>query len=113
MIWALDRTPGGGSGYPDPMTSMNRTRRAVAVGAFLLATAAAPVVAALATSGTAAPQAGQGQCLAWFGARDTGKCIGWATSSAPAWSVGTNGIYVNPAQPGQSVTPPFSPGYGG
>lgn len=83
---------------------MKRTRRSVAVGAFLVAAVAAPVVSALATSGTVAPQAGQGQCLAWFGARDTGKCIGWANTSAPAWSVGTNGIYVNPNQPGQSFT---------
>jgi len=95
-----------------PMASMKRTRRAVAVGAFLLAAGAAPLVSAL-TTDTAAPQAGQGQCLAWFGARDTGKCIGWANTSAPAWSVGTNGVYINPAQPGQSVLPPTHPGYGG
>ncbi len=98
------------------MTSTNRTRRAIAVGAFLVATGAvvaAPTLSALATPDAVTPQAGQGQCLAWFGARDTGKCIGWANSSAPAWSVGTNGIYVNPAQPGQSVTSPFGPGYGG
>lgn len=94
-----------------PMATMKRTRRSVAVGAFLVAAVAAPVVSALATSGTVAPQAGQGQCLAWFGARDTGKCIAWANTSAPAWSVGTNGIYVNPNQPGQSITP--GGGFGG
>ncbi len=94
------------------MASMKRTRRAVAVGAFLLAAGAAPLVSAL-TETAVTPQAGQGQCLAWFGARDTGKCIGWANTSAPAWSVGTNGVYINPAQPGQSVLPPSHPGYGG
>ena len=82
---------------------MQRVQRAVVVGAFLVAAAAAPAVAGLsAGAGVAQAQPGQGQCLAWLGARDTGKCIGWANSSAPAWSVGSQGIFVNPAQPGQS-----------
>lgn len=89
------------------MASTQRTRRAIAVGAFLVAAAAAPAISGLST-GVAQAQPGQGPCLAWFGARDTGKCIAWGMSSAPAWSVGTNGVYINPAQPGQSVNSPGS-----
>lgn len=89
------------------MTSTKRTRRAVAVGAFLVATGAAvaaPAISALTTHDAAVQADGQGQCLAWFGSRDTGKCIGWAFSNQPAWSVGTNGIGVStgPMFPGQS-----------
>ncbi len=87
------------------MASMQRARRAVAVGAFLVAAAAAPAIAAVASPDDIAPQAqGPGQCLAWFGARGTGKCIGWADSSAPSWSVGTDGVNTGPLLPGQTFT---------
>ncbi len=86
------------------MASTQRIRRAVVVGAFLVAAAATPAIA-VSSTGVAQAQPGQGRCLAWFGARDTGKCIAWSSSSAPAWSVGTQGVYINPAQPGQSLGP--------
>jgi hypothetical protein len=58
----------------------NRTRRAVAVSAFAVAAAAGPAFAA-ATISTAAPQgyqAAPGQCLAWFGNQEDGKCLGYS-----------------------------------
>jgi hypothetical protein len=87
------------------MASMQLARRVVAVGALAVAAAVAPAVSALTTPDAAAQaQPGKGQCLAWFGSRDGGKCIGWAESSAPNWSIGTDGITTGPLLPGQSFT---------
>ena len=96
------------------MASMKRTRRAVAVGArSCWPPGHLPLVSAL-TETAVTPQAGQGQChLAWFRGPGHRQMHRLGQYSAPAWSVGTNGVYINPAQPGQSVLPPSHPGYGG
>ncbi len=57
-----------------------KTRRVIAISAFAAAAAAGPVIAAT-TISTAAPQdyqAAPGQCLAWFGNQEDGKCLGYS-----------------------------------
>jgi hypothetical protein len=51
----------------------------IAAGAFVVA-AAGPAFAAATVPATAPQdhQAGPGQCLAWFGNRDDGKCLGYS-----------------------------------
>ena len=57
-----------------------KTRRVIAISAFAVAAAAGPVIAAT-TISTSAPQnyqAAPGQCLAWFGNQEDGKCLGYS-----------------------------------
>lgn len=53
----------------------NRARRLVAAGAFAVAAVAAPFAAAVVSTG-ADVQVAQGNCLAWFGNKEDGKCLG-------------------------------------
>ncbi|MDV3128333.1 hypothetical protein M1247_25695 [Mycobacterium sp. 21AC1] len=92
------------------MTLINtRTRRFIAVGAFAVATAAAPALFA-----ATAPQAGTDvnaapACLAWFGNKENGKCLSYSNGT-PA-QVGTpwvgggpnGGVYSGPLLPGTSI----------
>lgn len=91
----------------------NRARRLVAAGAFAVAAFAVPFAAsALSTS-----EAGQplGQCLAWFGNKEDGHCLG--VSNGNGINVGTpevglngqNGVGVNtsPLIPGQTINDPY------
>jgi hypothetical protein len=89
-----------------------RTRRFVAVGAFVAAAAAAPAFIA-----TVAPQGGGDvtagpACLAWFGNREDGKCLSYSNSgggSAPSFSIGgqgtgnNGGLSTGPLLPGQTI----------
>ena len=57
-----------------------KTRRVIAISAFAVSAAAGPVIAAT-TISTSAPQnyqAAPGQCLAWFGNQEDGKCLGYS-----------------------------------
>lgn len=88
--------------------------RVLAVGAFAVTAAVAPVYAAVTTPDPATEATGK--CLAWLGARGTGKCIGTEydgqigpsfnfggpASSGPAFSTG-------PLLPGQTFTQSLAP----
>ncbi|MGE2723972.1 DUF7155 family protein [Mycolicibacterium pulveris] len=66
------------------MTSTNnRARRLVAAGAFAVAAVAAPFAASVVSTGTDAEgaQVAQGGCLAWFGNKEDGKCLGYSNGN--------------------------------
>ena len=92
-----------------------KTRQVIAISAFALAAAAAPVIAAT-TLSTSAPenfQAGPA-CLAWFGNQEDGKCLSYSngqTSSIGTPDIGIGGsegngigISTGPLLPGQTFT---------
>lgn len=90
----------------------NRARRLVAAGAFAVAAVAAPFAAsALVTSASDVPMA-QGPCLAWFGNKEDGKCLGYSNGNGV--NVGTPyiGLYgpdgagfsTGPLLPGTTIT---------
>lgn len=88
-------------------------RRLVLVGAFAVATAAAPVVALSAAGSQSSVQA-QPPCLAWFGNKEDGKCLSYSNSGggggvgfgSPGISVGSNGVNSGPLLPGQTWNVP-------
>jgi len=99
-------------------TAKNRARRIAAVGAFAVAAAAVPVLAALGSSTTSTSTA-TGDCLAWVGSRDDGQCIGHSNGN-PTY-IGTPqfgyfgpdtgnpgmGIMTGPLLPGQTISVPL------
>ncbi len=98
------------------MASVSRGRLAVA-GALAAAALAAPALAVLGTSATASAE---GPCLAWFGSRDEGMCMGYSNGSptyigTPAlgvWGPGYGnglGITTGPLLPGQTITQGIRP----
>ncbi|WP_425436960.1 DUF7155 family protein [Mycobacterium aquaticum] len=86
-----------------------RTRRFVAVGAFVaagVASVAAPAFMSQQTV-TAGPA-----CLAWFGNKDDGKCLSYSNNGngyAPSFSIGpqgtgqNGGLTTGPLLPGQTI----------
>ena len=96
------------------MTSINnRTRRFVVAGVFAVAAVAAPI-ATSALEGTS--DAGQplSQCLAWFGNKEDGHCLG--VSNGNGINIGTPqvgldqggaGVSTGPMLPGQTITDPY------
>ena len=93
------------------VTSTNiRARRLVAAGAFAVAAVAAPLAASvLSASDSTEPVA---QCLAWFGNKEDGHCLG--VSNGNGINVGTPQIGLDQGGPAFS-TGPLLPGriYGG
>ncbi len=103
------------------MGSMQRARRAVVVGAFVVAAAAAPAYAVFSTPDAANDQAG-GRCLAWLGSMADGQCIAYSNSNG-AGSVnggippvaiggpnsGNPGLSTGPLFPGQTINVPLAP----
>ncbi len=90
-----------------------KTRRLIALSAFAVAAAAGPAFAAT-TISTPAPQDYQaypGECLAWFGNQEDGKCLGYS-NGAPI-SAGTPGVGLwGPNGNGIGVsTGPIGPSY--
>ena len=94
----------------------NANTRRLAVAGILAAVAiTAPVLAALATS--ASPEvSATGQCLAWFGSRDDGQCMGYSNGSptyigTPNMGVwGPNGGFsTGPLVPGQTFNQGLNP----
>jgi hypothetical protein len=61
------------------LVASKKTRRVIALGAFAAA-AAVPVIAATTISAPEPQtyQAAPGQCLAWFGNQEDGKCLGYS-----------------------------------
>ncbi|WP_369803957.1 hypothetical protein [Mycobacterium sp. 1274761.0] len=86
-----------------------KTRRWIIVSAFAAATAAAPViVAATLTSAEPQQQAYPGQCLAWFGNQEDGKCLGYSNgqpiSGGTPWGVyGPNNYQNGVMLPGTTI----------
>ena len=93
------------------VTSTNiRARRLVAAGAFAVAAVAAPLAASvLGSADSGQPEA---QCLAWFGNKEDGHCLG--VSNGNGINVGTPQIGLDQGGPAFSTGPLF-PGriYGG
>ena len=95
-----------------------RTRRLIAVSAFAVAAAAGPAFAATMISTTEPQdyQAAPGQCLAWFGNQDDGKCLGYSNGQPINAGTPDIGIYgpngsgigvsTGPLLPGQTFTGP-------
>jgi hypothetical protein len=87
-----------------------RTRRLIALGAFAAAAAAAPVIAATTISASAPKdyQAYPGQCLAWFGNQEDGKCLGYSNgqpiNGGTPWGIyGPNNYQNGVMLPGTSI----------
>ena len=81
---------------------------------------AALVVPALAVSATPASTTATGQCLAWFGSRDDGQCIGYSSGSPTyigtpnlgIWGPGYGnglGVTSGPLLPGQTINQGLAP----
>jgi hypothetical protein len=98
------------------MATAHTLRRALVAGGLALAALTVPTVAAL--TGSAATTSATGQCLAWFGSRGDGQCIGYSNGS-PTY-IGTpqggvygpgygNGLTTGPLLPGQSFNQSVSP----
>jgi hypothetical protein len=87
-----------------------KTRRVIAISAFAVAAAAGPVIAAT-TISTSAPQnyqAAPGQCLAWFGNQEDGKCLGYSNgqpinAGTPFGQYGPNNYQNGPMLPGATI----------
>ena len=95
--------------------STSKTRRLAVAGALVGAAIAAPVLAALASS--ASPEvSATGQCLAWFGSRGDGQCMGYSNGSptyigTPDWGVygPYGGFSTGPLMPGQTFNQGLNP----
>ena len=93
--------------------------RWVAAGALAVAALAGSVVTALGTA--AVPEVtATGQCLAWLGSRDDGKCIGYSngsptmigTPNVGVWGPGYGnglGVTTGPLLPGQTINQGINP----
>ena len=96
------------------LVASTKTRRLIALSAFAIAAAAGPAFAAT-TISTAAPQdyqAQPGACLAWFGNREDGKCLGY--SNGQPIIAGTPDIDIGGSGNGNGIgvsTGPLGPGY--
>lgn len=96
---------------------MTRAKKVLVAGAFVAAALAGPVVAALGHSAT--PQvSATGKCLAWFGSRDDGQCMGYSNGSGttigtPAFGVNGQGnglgMSTGPLMPGQTFNQGITP----
>lgn len=94
----------------------NTVRRVVAAGALA---AAALTGSALAALGTATTASATGKCLAWYGSRDDGICLGYSngsptyigTPSVGIWGPGYGnnipGLSSGPLLPGQTINTPI------
>lgn len=99
-------------------TANTRIRRVAAVGALTVAAFAGSAL------GLSASASAEGQCLAWFGSRDDGICMGYSNGTptyigTPAFGVwgpgyGNNipgmgglGVTTGPLLPGQTITTPI------
>jgi hypothetical protein len=93
------------------LVASKRTRRLIALGAFAVVAAAGPAIAAT-TISTSAPQAYPGECLAWFGNKEDGKCLSYSNgqpvgASTPWGLYGPNqgaGVSSGPILPGQTIS---------
>jgi len=102
------------------MTHSDKRLRRIAVASALVAAAvSAPVLAVLGASGTPVNLA-TGQCLAWFGSRGDGICMGYSTGNGinvgtpdvgifgPGYGNGL-GVTTGPLLPGQTISQGITP----
>ena len=100
-------------------TAPRALRPAVLAGGLALAALTVPAVAAL--SGPHTTTSATGQCLAWFGSRGDGQCIGYSNGN-PTYIGSPNGnlgpgygnslpgnMSTGPLMPGQTITQNVSP----
>lgn len=87
-----------------------RARRIATAGALAVAAVAAPIAVAL-TAGTGSAEAAP--CLAWYGNKEDGVCLGYSNGSptnigTPNWGTygpnGSLGVSTGPLLPGQTWT---------
>ena len=109
----------GPGGERSDMANSNARARRVTVSAVLAAAVAVPVLVGLTASGAPVNSA-TGDCLAWFGSRDEGTCIGYSTGNitsigtpdigiyGPGYGAGL-GITSGPLLPGQTITQGIAP----
>lgn len=102
------------------MATAHTLRRALVAGGLALAALTVPAVAAVGGSESTATTA-TGQCLAWFGSRGDGQCIGYSNGNptfigtpqggylGPGYGNGLPGISTGPLLPGQTFTKSISP----
>ena len=97
--------------------SKNRVRRVVVAAALAAAAAAVPALAISGHSGTPVNSA-TGQCLAWFGSRGDGICMGYSTGNGINVGTPDVGIYgpgyglgvsTGPLLPGQTISQGINP----
>lgn len=100
------------------MANANNRGRLLAAGALAAAAIAVPVLAAV---GSAGPDvSATGQCLAWFGSRDDGICMGYSngtptyigTPNLGVWGPGYGnglGISTGPLMPGTTINQGLGP----
>ena len=86
-----------------------------------LAFVALTLPAVVAVSGTEITTTATGNCLAWFGSRGDGQCIGYSNGTptfigtpqggylGPGYGNGTPGMSTGPLLPGQTFTQSVSP----
>lgn len=101
------------------MATAHTLRRAVVAGGLALAALTVPAVAAL--SAPAGTVTATGNCLAWFGSRDDGQCIGYSngnptyigTPSIGIWGPGYGnnipGMSTGPMLPGTTISQGINP----
>ena len=99
--------------------SHQRARRAAVATALAAAALSAPVLVVLGTSGAPSNSA-TGECLAWFGSRGDGICMGYSTGNGinvgtpdvgifgPGYGNGL-GITTGPLLPGQTISQGITP----
>ena len=103
------------------MASAPRTlRSAVVAGGLALAALTVPAVVAMSGPGSPSTTA-EGQCLAWFGSRGDGQCIGYSNGTptyigtpqggylGPGYGNGVPGMSTGPLLPGQTFNQGINP----
>ncbi len=97
--------------------STSRVRRLAVAAALVGAALSVPVLATLAAAGESAHSA-TGECLAWFGSRGDGICMGYSTGNGVNIGTPDFGIYgpgygygitSGPLLPGQTINQGITP----
>lgn len=101
------------------MANAHTLRRAVMAGGLAIAALTAPALAA--TNAADSTTSATGQCLAWFGSRGDGQCIGYSNGNptyigtpqggylGPGYGNGLPGMSTGPLLPGQTITQGINP----
>ena len=96
------------------MATAHTLRRALVAGGLAFAALTVPAVAALSAPDTTTTATGN--CLAWFGSRGDGQCIGYSNGNptyigtpqggylGPGYGNGLPGLSTGPLLPGQTIT---------
>jgi hypothetical protein len=102
------------------MATAQILRRAVVAGGLALAALTVPAVIAMSGPGSTTTTA-TGQCLAWFGSRGDGQCIGYSNGNptyigtpqggylGPGYGNGLPGVSTGPLLPGQTFNQGVTP----